>query len=179
VPALAGKPLFNRGAVIGSLVAIAVLGTLAWIQNMFTAPIGIGWMYFAMVMSLALIVPFGLILFNLIATLVGGTVRLRAPLLFAAGAIAAIAIGLASEISHSMVALGWRLQHTTDSTAATHFALAGGAVFGGFAALHWWFPKMTGRTMGEALARFSFWTMALGTLLAFVPLFLAGGWRDR
>jgi cytochrome c oxidase subunit 1 len=175
VPALAGKPLFNRGAVIGSLVAIAVLGTLAWIQNMFTAPIGIGWMYFAMVMSLALIVPFGLILFNLIATLVGGTVRLRAPLLFAAGAIAAIAIGLASEISHSMVALGWRLQHTTDSTAATHFALAGGAVFGGFAALHWWFPKMTGRTMGEALARFSFWTMALGTLLAFVPLFLAGG----
>ena len=74
-----------------------------------------------------------------------------------------------------MVALGWRLQHTTDSTAATHFALIGGAVFGGFAALHWWFPKMTGRTMGETLARFSFWTMAVGMLVAFVPLFLAGG----
>ena len=73
-----------------------------------------------------------------------------------------------------MVAVGWRLQHTTDSTAATHFALIGGAVFGGFAALHWWFPKMTGRTMGETLARFSFWTMVLGTLVAFVPLFLAG-----
>jgi cytochrome c oxidase subunit I len=174
-PALSRKPLFNRGAVIGSLAAIAVLGTLAWMQNMFTAPIGIGWMYFAMTMSLALIVPFGLIFFNLIATLIGGTVRMRAPLLFAAGAIAAIAIGLASEISHSMVALGWRLQHTTDSTAATHFALIGGAVFGGFAALHWWFPKMTGRTMGETLARFSFWTMALGILVAFVPLFLAGG----
>ena len=174
VPAMARKPLFNRGAVIGSLVAIAVVGTLAWMQNMFTAPIGIGWMYFAMVMSLALIVPFGLVLFNLISTLLGGTVRMRAPLLFGAGAIAAISIGLASEISHSMVALGWRLQHTTDSTAATHFALVGGAVFGGFAALHWWFPKMTGRTMGETLARFSFWTMALGTLLAFAPLFLAG-----
>ncbi|MGB7587419.1 MAG: cbb3-type cytochrome c oxidase subunit I, partial [Solirubrobacterales bacterium] len=63
----------------------------------------------------------------------------------------------------------------TDATAATHFALVGGAVFGGFAALHWWFPKMTGRTMGESLARISFWTMALGALLAFVPLFLAGG----
>ncbi len=113
-------------------------------------------------MSLALIVPFGLIFFNLIATLAGGTVKMRAPLLFAAGAIVAIAIGLASEMYHSMVALGWRLQHTTDSTAATHFALVGGAVFGGFAALHWWFPKMTGRTMGETLARFSFWTMAAG-----------------
>ena len=175
VPSMARKPLFNRGATIGSLVAIAVVGTLAWMQNMFTAPIGLGWMYFAMIMSLALIVPFGLVLFNLISTLVGGTVRMRAPLLFGAGAIAAISIGLASEVSHSMVALGWRLQHTTDSTAATHFALVGGAVFGGFAALHWWFPKMTGRTMGESLARISFWTMALGTLVAFVPLFLAGG----
>jgi heme/copper-type cytochrome/quinol oxidase subunit 1 len=173
-PALAHKPLFNRGAVIGSLVAIAVVGTLAWMQNMLTAPIGIGWMYFAMVMALALIVPFGLVLFNLIATLIDGTVRMRAPLLFAAGAIAAISVGLASEVSHSMVALGWRLQHTTDSTAATHFALVGGAVFGGFAALYWWFPKMTGRTMGEGLAWISFWTMALGTLVAFVPLFLAG-----
>jgi cytochrome c oxidase subunit I len=175
VPALARKPLFNRGAVIGSLVAIAAIGTLAWMQNMLTAPIGVGWMYFAMLISLALIVPFGLVFFNLIATLSGGTLRLRAPLLFAAGALSAISIGLASEVSHSMVALGWRLQHTTDSTAATHFALVGGAVFGGFAALHWWFPKMTGRTMGETLARFSFWTMALGALLAFVPLFFAGG----
>ena len=175
VPAFARKPLFNRGATIGSLAAIAVIGTLAWMQNMLTAPIGIGWMYFAMVMSLALIVPFGLILFNLIATLVGGTIRMRAPLLFAAGAISMISIGLAAEISHSLVAVAWQLKNTVDATAATHFALVGGAVFGGFAALHFWFPKMTGRTMGEDLARISFWTMVLGTLLAFVPLFLAGG----
>lgn len=174
VPALARKPLFNRGATVGSLAAIAVIGTLAWMQNMFTAPLGVGLMYYAMAMSLALIVPFGLIAFNLIATLVGGTVRLRSPLLFAAGALAMISIGLAAEISHSLVAAGWRLQHTVDSTAATHFALVGGAVFGGFAALHWWFPKMTGRSMGESLARISFWTMLLGTLLAFAPLFLAG-----
>ncbi len=175
VPAMARRPLFNRGAVIGSLAAIAVLGTLAWMQNMLTAPIGIGWMYFAMTMALALIVPFGLVFFNLIATLVGGTLRMRAPLLFAAGAIVSISIGLAAEIEHSMVAAAWQLNHTVDATAATHFALVGGSVFGGFAALHWWFPKMTGRTMGESLARISFWTMALGTLVAFVPLFLAGG----
>ena len=179
VPALSRKPLFNRGAVIGSLLAIAVLGTLAWMQNMFTAPIGIGWMYFAMAMSLALIVPFGLIFFNLIATLAGGTVQMRAPLLFAAGAIVAIALGLGAEIEHSMVAVGWRLQHTTDSTAATHFALLGGAVFGGFAALHWWFPKMTGRTMGETLARFSFWTMLMGAFVTFTPLALGGSFDGQ
>ena len=93
------KPLFNRTVVMASLAAIAVIGTLAWMQNMLTAPIGIGWMYFAMLMSLALIVPFGLILFNLIATLVGGTLRMRAPLLFALGAVSLITIGLAAELA--------------------------------------------------------------------------------
>jgi heme/copper-type cytochrome/quinol oxidase subunit 1 len=174
VPTFSRKPLFNRTAVIASLGAIAVLGTLAWMQNMLTAPIAVGWMYFAMVMSLALIVPFGLIVFNLIATMTGGTLKMRAPLLFAAGAISAISIGLAAEIEHSMVATAWRLHNTADATAATHFALLGGSLFGGFAALHYWFPKMTGRTMGETLGRLSFWTMAIGTLLAFVPLFFAG-----
>jgi heme/copper-type cytochrome/quinol oxidase subunit 1 len=171
---LSGKPIFDRKAVMASLAAIAVLGTLAWMQNMLTAPIGIGWMYFAMIASLALIVPIGIVLFNLIATMAGGVLRMRAPLLFAVGAVSFVSIGLAAELEHSLVAAAWQLNNTTDATAATHFALIGGAVFGGFAALHFWFPKMTGRTMGESLARISFWTMTIGILLAFVPLFLAG-----
>jgi heme/copper-type cytochrome/quinol oxidase subunit 1 len=169
-----GKPLFNRGVVMGSLAAIAVVGTLAWMQNMLTAPIGIGWMYFAMLMSLALIVPVGLVMFNLISTLIGGTLRMRAPLLFAVGAVSMVSIGLAAEIGHSLVGAAWNVKNTVDATAATHFALVGGAVFGGFAALYFWFPKMTGRTMGESLARISFWTMVAGILIAFVPLFFAG-----
>jgi heme/copper-type cytochrome/quinol oxidase subunit 1 len=174
VPVFARRPLAGRTTVIGSLGAIAVLGTLAWMQNMLTAPIGIGWMYFAMIMSLALIVPFGLIVYNLIATMAGGVLAMRAPLRFAAGAISMISIGLGSEICHSMVAVAWRLHNTVDATAATHFALIGGAVFGGFAALHYWFPKLSGRTMGETLARFSFWALLIGMLVTFVPLFLAG-----
>jgi len=179
VPALVGRPLEGRTTVIGSLVAIAAIGTLAWIQNMLTAPIGIAWMYFAMTMALALIVPFGLIFYNLIATIAGGAVRMRAPLLFAAGAVSAISVGLAAEISHSLVGLAWKLKNTTDATGATHFALIGGAVFGGFAALYYWFPKMTGRTMGEPLARISFWTMILGTALAFVPLLFSGTYEGQ
>ncbi len=170
----ARKPLFNRTVTMSSLAVIAVVGTLAWMQNMITAPIGIGWTYFAMLMSLALVVPFGLVLFNLIATIVGGTLRMRAPALFAVGAIFAISIGLAAELEQSLVGAGWHLHNTTDATAATHFALIGGAVLGGFAALHHWFPKMTGRTMGELMARFSFWTIVIGLILGFVPLFLAG-----
>jgi cytochrome c oxidase subunit 1 len=170
----ARKPLFNRPVTMVSLAVIAILGTLAWMQNMLTAPIGVGWMYFAMLMSLALVVPFGLVIFNLIATIAGGTLRMRAPVLFAIGAVSAISVGLAAELCQSLVAAAWHIKNTTDSTAATHFALIGGAVLGGFAALYYWFPKMTGRTMGENLARFSFWAIVVGLVLGFVPLFLAG-----
>jgi cytochrome c oxidase subunit 1 len=170
----ARKPLFNRPVTMTSLAVIAVVGTLAWMQNMITAPIGIGWTYFAMLMSLGLVVPFGLVIFNLIATIAGGTLRMRAPVLFAVGAIFAISVGLAAELEQSLVGAGWHLHNTTDATAATHFALVGGAVLGGFAALYYWFPKMTGRTMGELMARFSFWTIVTGLILGFAPLFLAG-----
>src|ERR1700744_3573431 len=169
--------IFDRRALMGSIVAVAVIGTLAYMQNMYTAPIGIGWKYFAMLMSMALIVPVGLIFFNLISTLKGGALRMRAPVLFSVGALVMISLGLAAELQQSLVGAAFYLKNPTDSTAATHFALIGGAVFGGFAALHYWFPKMTGRTMGEQLGRLSFWTLSLGTLLTFVPMALAG-WEE-
>jgi heme/copper-type cytochrome/quinol oxidase subunit 1 len=174
VPSFSGKPLFNRPAVMGSLAAVAVLITLAWMQNMYSQPIGIGWSYFAMTMAMAAIVPLGLLIFNLIATMVGGAVQLRAPMLYALGAIAMIGSGLAAELAHSSVAVAWQLHNTTDATASTHFALVGGAVLGGFAALHYWFPKLSGRTLGESLGRISFWTIVLGLNVAFLPLVLAG-----
>jgi heme/copper-type cytochrome/quinol oxidase subunit 1 len=171
------NPIFDRKVLMGSMVAVAVIGTLAYMQNMYTAPIGIGWKYFAMLMSMALIVPIGLIFFNLISTLKGGALRMRAPVLFSVGALVSISLGLAAELQQSLVGAAFYLKNTTDSTAATHFALIGGAVFGGFAALHYWFPKMTGRTMGEQLGRLSFWTLSLGTLVTFVPMALAG-WEE-
>jgi heme/copper-type cytochrome/quinol oxidase subunit 1 len=177
--AFSGNPIFDRKALMISIVAVAVIGTLAYMQNMFTAPIGLGWKYFGMLMSLALIVPIGLIFFNLIATLNGGALRMRTPVLFAIGALVSISLGLAAEMQQSLVGAAFYLKNTTDSTAATDFALVGGAVFGGFAALHYWFPKMTGRTMGEQLGRLSFWLLALGSLLGFVPLALAGWEEDQ
>jgi cytochrome c oxidase subunit I len=174
IPSLSRKPLFNRGAVIGSLAALAALGTLAWMQNMYAAPVSIGFLYFAMAMAMAAALPVGLVIFNLVATMAGGALRLRAPLLFALGAISTLSIGLAGELTHSAVALGRELGGTTDSTASTHYALAGAAVFGGFAALYYWFPKIAGRTMGEALGRISFWAMLVGVNLGFLPLALAG-----
>ena len=173
VGALSRRPQFAHRAMAGSFVAIGVLGVLAWMQNMFTAPIPLGWSIVGMAMALALVVPFGLVFFNWIATLWGGALHLRAPLLFALGAISTIAIGLTGELAHSVIPVAWQTWGTVATTMDTHYALVGGSIFGGFAALYYWYPKMTGRVMGEGMARVSFWLLLVGVHLTFLPMFFA------
>jgi heme/copper-type cytochrome/quinol oxidase subunit 1 len=173
VAAFSRRPQFSHRAVAGSFAAIGALGVLAWMQNMFTAPIPLGWTIFAMAMALALVVPFGLVFFNWIATLWGGALHLRAPMLFALGAISTIAIGLAGEIAHSIIPVAWQTSYTVATTMDTHYALVGGSIFGGFAALYYWYPKMTGRVMGEGLGKISFWLLLVGVHLTFLPMFFA------
>jgi heme/copper-type cytochrome/quinol oxidase subunit 1 len=174
LPTFSGKPAFSHRTIAGALAAIGVLGPLAWMQNMYTAPIPVGFTYFAMAAAVALAVPIGLLLFNWIATLWGGSLRLRAPLLFALGAISTMSFGLTGELAYSVIPVGWQLDSTTAAQADTYYALVGGAVFGGFAALHYWFGKLTGRTMGEGLARASFWTLLVGIHAMAIPMVLAG-----
>lgn len=163
-----------RKAFIWSLVAIAVIGTLAWTQNMITAPIPSGWKYFGMLMSLALMVPFGLIFYNLITTVSESDFHMRAPLRFALGALSLASIGLAAEIAQSTIAVATQLSETYDAWAATHFALVGFVVFGGFAAVSYWYPKMTGTELNEDRAMKSFGLMFAGAIIAILPLFAAG-----
>lgn len=163
-----------RKAVVWSFVIIAIVGTLAWTQNMLTAPIGSGWKYYGMLMSLALIVPFGLIFYNLISTLGSSDFHMRAPLRFALGALSLASIGLAAEIAQSTIAVATQLSETYDAWAATHFTLIGFVLFGGFAAVTYWYPKMTGHDLNEDRAAKSFGLMFVGTLIALLPLFAAG-----
>ena len=117
---------------------------------------------------------FRAVFYNLIAAVSGSDFHMRAPLRFAMGALSLASVGLAAEVSQSTIALGTRLQQTYDAWAATHFALIGFAVFGGFAAVAYWYPKMTGRMLDEERAKISFWIMFTGALIALVPLFGAG-----
>jgi cytochrome c oxidase subunit I len=168
------RQLPGRIAIVGSLAAIAIVGTLAWTQNMMTAPIPGGFKYYGMLMSMALIVPFGLIFYSLISAVSNSDFHMRAPLRFAMGALSLASVGLAAEVSQSTIAIGTQLQQTYDAWAATHFALIGFGIFGGFAAISYWYPKMTGRMLDEDRSKISFRVMFAGTLLALLPLFGAG-----
>jgi len=174
LPALARKPIFSHRAVAASFVAIAVLGLLAWMQNMYFAPIAQGWSYMAMVFALALVVPIGVLLFTWLSTLQNGAIRLRAPMLYALAAISTMVFGLVGELAYSVVAVGWGLDRTTASQAATLYVLVGGGVLGGFAALHYWLPKMTGRLGGDSVSAVALGTMLFGIHLYAIPMYLAG-----
>jgi len=157
-----------------SLVAIMPLGLLAWMQNMMSASIPIGFLYAAMLMAVLLVVPIGAIFVNLLGTIAGGVLRMRAPLVFALASLSTLSFGLILELIQSVIPVNWLLADTTASTAATGYVMVGGPVLGGFAALYYWFPKITGRVMGETLARASATLIVLGAQVTFIPLFLAG-----
>jgi cytochrome c oxidase subunit I len=95
-------------------------------------------------------------------------------MVFALAAISTLSFGLIGELIQSVIPVNWLLADTTASTAASGYVLVGGPVLGGLAALYYWFPKMTGRTMGEGLAGPSAALIVLGAQLTFIPLFLAG-----
>lgn len=174
LPTFSRRPRYSHGAIAGSLGALAILTVLAWMQNMVAAPIPIGFHYFAMLMALAALIPGGLILFNWYGMLSGGIASVKAPVLFALGAIFLIFAGLAGEMGQAFPPVGWQINNTASAWGDTHAALVGAGVFGGFAALHYWFPKLNGTMMGEGLGRASFWTLLLGALLMIVPMQLAG-----
>ena len=174
LPVFSGKPLLSRRAMMMSIAAIMPLGLLAWMQNMMAASIPIGWLYAAMLMALLLAIPIGTVFVNWLGTLAGGVLRMRAPLVFALAAISTLSFGLILELIQSVTPVNWLLADTTASTAASGYVLVGGPALGGFAALYYWFPKMTGRVMGEGLASSSAALIVLGAHVTFIPLFLAG-----
>jgi heme/copper-type cytochrome/quinol oxidase subunit 1 len=174
LPTFARKPLFSQRGAMLALLAIAVLGPLAWIQNMYTAPIPLGFEIFAMLFALALTVPIGVLIFTWIATLWGGTIHPRAALLYAVGAISALTIGLAGELVYSVIPVGWQLDNTIAAQGDTIAVFVGGAVLAGFAALHYWFPKLTGRMMGEGLGKVALANILVGLYVYEAMAFLAG-----
>ncbi|MCB0876228.1 MAG: cbb3-type cytochrome c oxidase subunit I [Solirubrobacterales bacterium] len=168
------QPHFGHRTMAGSLVVLAVLAVLAWMQNMYSGPIPDGFLYFAMLMALAAIVPIGLILFNWIGTMTGGAKRRGMPFKFALGAIVLTLIGLAGKLVTAVVPVGGLLAGSAFTTGTSFALIAGTGVMGGFAALYYWFPKLSGRLMGDALGVTSYWLLITGAVVYALTTMMAG-----
>ena len=134
----------------------------------FTAPIPLAVVVFVAMSSFLIAIPTGVKIFNWIATLWEGTIEFKTPLLFCAGFIALFIIGGISGVFLAIFPVDWQVNETYFVVAHIHFVLMGGSVFTIFAAIYYWFPKITGRMMNEGLGKLSFYLMFVGFLATFL-----------
>jgi cytochrome c oxidase subunit I len=168
LPVFARKPIFGYKAIAAATVAIAFLGLLVWAHHMFTTPTPTVVLAFFMLASFTIAVPTGIKIFNWIATLWRGKVVFKTPLYFAVALPALFVIGGISGVILAIFPVDWQLHDTYFVVAHFHYVLFGGSVFGLFAGLYYWFPKMSGRLMSEALGKVSFWLMFVGFNMTFL-----------
>jgi cytochrome c oxidase subunit I+III len=173
VPTFSRKPLFSHSAVITSIVAVGVLGTLAWMQNLYASPVAEGFAFFAMLVALALLVPIGVIYAIWTLTMWEGSVSTRAPLFLAIASAIALLFGLGGQWATSVVANGLLLEGTVAAQQDTILVIVG-FVLASFAALHYWMPKLSGRVVAEGPAKAAAGLILFGALVYGFSMFFAG-----
>src|SRR6059036_2721496 len=174
LPTFSRKPLFGYPVVIYSGVLIGFMGWGVWSHHMFSVGLGpiADSVFSATTMLIA--VPTGVKIFNWIATLWGVTIRGTTALHFAVGFIAMFIIGGLSGVTHASPPADLQQTDTYYVVAHIHYVLFGGTIFGLFAGIYYWWPKMTGRLLSEALGKLHFWLTFLGMNLAFFPMHFIG-----
>ena len=174
IPVFARKPIFGYKAVAFSTVAIGFYSLLVWGHHMFTVGLPMGLQIWFMIASLTIAVPTGVKIFNWIATTWRGNLIFDTAMLWALGFIAVFTIGGLSGIYVAVFPFDWQVHDSYFVVAHLHYVLFGGSMFGVFAALYYWWPKMFGRMLNEKLGKWHFWLVFIGFNLTFFPQHMMG-----
>ncbi len=171
-PVFSSKPLFGYRAFILATSAIAALSMTVWAHHMFTT--GAVNLPFFSIMSFLIAVPTGIKIFNWTATMWRGRLRFTTAMLFSIGLLYVFTIGGISGVTVASPPLDYQFQDTYFVVAHLHNVLIGGTVFGIFAGVYYWFPKMTGRLLDERLGRIHWAAWVVGFTVTFVPQYVLG-----
>ncbi|HET8872497.1 MAG TPA: cytochrome c oxidase subunit I [Gaiellaceae bacterium] len=174
LPVFARKPIFGYKAIAFSTVAIGFYSLLVWAHHMFAVGLGWGLDIWFMITSMIIAIPTGVKIFNWLATTWRGNLIFETPMLFSLGFIAVFTIGGLSGIYVAAFPFDWQAHDTYFVVAHFHYVLFGGSVFGIFAALYYWWPKMFGRYLNDTLGKWHFWLTFIGFNLAFFPQHFLG-----
>ena len=174
LPVFSRKPLFGYSAVVFAGAAIGFLGFGVWAHHMFATGITpVAQAAFGLA-TMTIAIPTGIKIFNWLGTMWMGRIRLTTPMLFAIGFVAMFTIGGLSGVTHAVVPSDWQQTDTYYIVAHLHYVIFGGSVFGLFAGMYYWFPKLTGKVMSEKLGKLHFWMMLIGFNLTFAPMHWLG-----
>ena len=174
VATFSGKRLFGYTSMVWAIMIITLLSYVVWLHHFFTMGAGADVNAFFGIMTMVIAIPTGVKVFNWLFTMYRGRIRFTTPMLWFMGFILTFTIGGVTGVLMSMPPADFQLHNSLFLVAHFHNMIIGGVVFGYFAALTYWFPKIFGFKLNERLGTYAFWAWAVGFVLAFVPLYILG-----
>jgi cytochrome c oxidase subunit I len=174
LPVFSRKPIFGYTFIAWSGVAIGFLSFTVWAHHMFAVGLpSIAQVFFATSTTL-IAIPTAVKIFNWLATIFGGKISFKVPMLFALGFVAMFLIGGLNGAALAVVPFDYQITDSYFVVSHIHYVLFGGSVMGIFAGFYYWFPKFTGKMLGERLGQWNFWLLMIGLNLTFFPMHIMG-----
>jgi cytochrome c oxidase subunit I len=167
VPVFSRKAMFGYPVMVAATIAIGFISVSVWAHHMFTVGMSSGANTFFVLSTMAIAVPTGIKIFNWLATMWGGKIYFKAPMLFCIAFLFQFLFAGLTGVMLGSAPFNWQLGSSYFVVAHFHYVIVGGILFALFAAFHYWFPKVTGRMYGETLAKVHFWLFVIGFHLTF------------
>jgi cytochrome c oxidase subunit 1 len=168
------KPLWGYRALVGSALFMGAMSFLVWAHHMFLTGMGPTMSAFFQVTTMIISVPSVIIVSSLLLSLYGGSIRFTVPALFAIAFLPMFGIGGLTGLPLGLAASDIPLHDTNYVVGHFHYVVAPGTLFALFAGIYYWFPKVTGRQLGEGLGRIHFWLSLVAMNGIFLPMLFQG-----
>lgn len=168
------KKLFGYKTMVGALFAIMFLSFIVWLHHFFTMGAGANVNAFFGIMTMVIAIPTGVKVFNWLFTMYRGRIRFKTPMLWFLGFVVTFTIGGVSGVLMAVPAIDFQVHNSLFLVAHFHNVIIGGVVFGFFAGLTYWFPKIFGFTLNERLGKYAVYCWIAGFMVAFLPLYVLG-----
>ena len=168
------KPVFGYAAMVFAMLIISALGFVVWAHHMYTVGMSVNSQAYFMLATLTIAVPTGVKVFSWIATMWGGSIEFRTPMLWALGFLFLFTVGGVTGIVLSQAGVDRAYHDTYYVVAHFHYVMSLGAVFGIFAGIYYWIGKMSGRQYPEFWGKVHFWMMFIGANITFFPQHFVG-----